>query len=86
MLQKGRGALSVHGWSSLWPEARSTATALARQGDPQPLRDFIERALVDDDAGEAANLNYWAYWLGAASRPQPSDLFMRDRELTGWDP
>ncbi|MFK8910149.1 XRE family transcriptional regulator [Streptomyces sp. YS-3] len=86
VLHKGRGALSVHGWSSLWPEARSTATALARQGDPQPLRDFIERALVDDDAGEAANLNYWAYWLGAASRPQPSDLFMRDRELTGWDP
>ncbi|GGP84665.1 helix-turn-helix domain-containing protein [Streptomyces melanogenes] len=86
VLHKGRGALSLRGWSSSWPEARSTATALARQGDPQPLRDFIERALVDDDAGEAANLNYWAYWLGAASCPQPSDLFMRDRDLTGWDP
>ncbi|GAB2713845.1 helix-turn-helix domain-containing protein [Kitasatospora kifunensis] len=80
-----RGVLSVRGWSPQWAEARSTAAALARQGDPQPLFDYIERAMVDDDDGEAANLNYWAYWLGATGTPQPDDAFMRDRGLTGWD-
>ncbi|SFD55979.1 helix-turn-helix domain-containing protein [Streptomyces aidingensis] len=80
-----RGVLSLRGWSPHWPEARSTATALARQGDPQPLIDFIDRALVDDDAGEAANLNYWAYWLGAVPAPQADDRFMPDRDPV-WDP
>ncbi|WP_457511929.1 helix-turn-helix domain-containing protein [Streptomyces sp. TE33382] len=62
------------------------ATALARLGDPQPLLDFIDRALADDDTAEAANLNYWALWLGALPVPQPDDGFMRNRDLTGWDP
>ncbi|MFD8997977.1 hypothetical protein [Streptomyces abikoensis] len=77
--------LAVQGWSQHWAEARSIA-ALARQGDQQPLLDFIDRSLVDDDAVEAANLNYWAYWLGAAHGPQTDDGFMLDRGLTGWDP
>ncbi|MFD3549802.1 helix-turn-helix domain-containing protein [Streptomyces sp. NPDC058655] len=81
-----RDVLARRGWSPHWAEARSTATALARLGDPQPLLDFIERALVDDDTAEAANLNYWAYWLGGYAVAQPDDAFMRDRELTGWDP
>jgi hypothetical protein len=85
-LHSRRGVLSVRGWSPHWAEARSTATALARQGDPQPLMDFIDHALVGDDTGEAANLNYWAYWLGAADGPQANDVFMRDRDLVGWDP
>lgn len=42
--------------------------------------------MVDDDAGEAANLNYWAYWLGALTEPQANDSFMRDGDLSGWDP
>ncbi|MFJ3882135.1 helix-turn-helix domain-containing protein [Streptomyces sp. NPDC090077] len=81
-----RGLLVRRGWSEHWPEARSTATALARLGDPQPLLDFIERSLAGDDTAEAANLNYWAYWLGGIRLPQSDDGFMRDRELTGWDP
>lgn len=81
-----RDVLARRGWSPHWAEARSTATALARLGDPQPLLDFIERAVADDDTAEAANLNYWAYWLGAYAVPQADDTFMRDRELTGWDP
>ncbi|MDT9692611.1 XRE family transcriptional regulator [Streptomyces sp. P9(2023)] len=85
-LHARRGVLARRGWSEHWAEARSTATALARLGDPQPLLDFIERSLAGDDTAEAANLNYWAYWLGALGDPQADDLFMRDRELSGWDP
>jgi hypothetical protein len=48
-LHRRRDVLARRGWSSHWAEARSTATALARLGDPQPLLDFIDRALVDDD-------------------------------------
>lgn len=81
-----RGVLAARGWTPHWAEARSTATALARLGDPVPLLDFIERSMVDDDAGEAANLNYWAYWLGALTEPQANDSFMRDGDLSGWDP
>ncbi|MFG2716527.1 helix-turn-helix domain-containing protein [Streptomyces goshikiensis] len=85
-LHARRGLLARRGWTPQWAEARSTATALARLGDPVPLLDFIERAMVDDDEGEAANLNYWAYWLGGTPLPQSDDLFMRDRQLAGWDP
>ncbi|MGI5450591.1 XRE family transcriptional regulator [Streptomyces sp. CA-243310] len=85
-LHAGRGALAGRGWTPRWAEARSTAAALARLGDPVPLWDFIERAMADDDDGEAANLNYWAYWLGVAHQPQADDAFMRDRDLTGLDP
>ncbi|MGG2465644.1 hypothetical protein ACO0M4_38775 [Streptomyces sp. RGM 3693] len=42
--------------------------------------------MADDDAAEAANLNYWAYWMGALREPQANDHFMADRALTGWDP
>ncbi|MEU1801164.1 XRE family transcriptional regulator [Streptomyces sp. NPDC019937] len=85
-LHRRRDVFARRGWSPHWAEARSTATALARLGDPQPLLDFIDRALADDDTAEAANLNYWALWLGALPVPQPDDAFMRDRDLSGWDP
>ncbi|WP_405490176.1 helix-turn-helix domain-containing protein [Streptomyces sp. NBC_00096] len=85
-LHARRDLLARRGWTPQWAEARSTATALARLGDPVPLLDFIERAIVDDDVGETANLNYWAYWLGGTRLPQSDDRFMRDRQLTGWDP
>ncbi|MCZ2526982.1 XRE family transcriptional regulator [Streptomyces sp. HB2AG] len=85
-LHQRRDVLARRGWSPYWAEARSTATALARLGDPQPLLEFIGRALADDDTAEAANLNYWALWLGALPVPQADDTFMRDRTLSGWDP
>ncbi|MER6103668.1 XRE family transcriptional regulator [Streptomyces sp. NPDC001832] len=80
-----RDVLARRGWSPQWAAARSTATALARLGDPQPLLDFIDRALAGDDTAEAANLNYWALWLGALPVPQSDDTFMCDRGLSGWD-
>ncbi|MFE7430936.1 hypothetical protein [Streptomyces sp. NPDC057545] len=85
-VHRRRDVLAGWGWSPYWAEARSTATALARLGDPQPLVDFIDRCVVGDDVAEAANLNYWALWLGVLPVPQPDDGFMRDRDLSGWDP
>ncbi|MFJ1593050.1 XRE family transcriptional regulator [Kitasatospora albolonga] len=81
-----RDVLAAHGWTPRWAEARSTATALARLGDPGPLLTFIERALADDDTAEAANLNYWAYWVGALPQSQADDHFMVDRSLSAFDP
>ncbi len=42
--------------------------------------------MAGDDTAEAANLNYWAYWLGALAQSQADDAFMRNRTLSGWDP
>ncbi|NDK26923.1 helix-turn-helix transcriptional regulator [Streptomyces sp. TR1341] len=80
-----RDLIRARGWTPHWSTARSTAAALARLGDRRPLLDFIDRALVDDDTAETANLNYWAYWLGSIREPQPDDGFMRHG--TGdWEP
>lgn len=85
-LHSRRGLVGTQGGLPRWAEARSTAAALARRGDPVPLLDFIDRSIADDDAGEAANLNYWAYWMGALREPQADDAFMANRGLPGWDP
>ncbi|MFB7617294.1 helix-turn-helix domain-containing protein [Kitasatospora sp. NPDC056181] len=82
-----RGAMTAtaDGWSPGWAEARSVAAALARQGDPSLMRDFINRSIVDHDEAEAANLNYWAHWLGIDGRPQTDDGFMAERDRPTWD-
>lgn len=68
---------TLHGdrWTPYWADARSLATSLARHGDPDPLRHFIERALSTEE-GETANLRYWAYWLGLDRTLCTSDTFM----------
>ncbi|MFF5117042.1 transcriptional regulator [Dactylosporangium aurantiacum] len=72
---------TFHGWSPMWPDARSIATSLAKHGDPQPLRDFIARA-HPDDACELAGLNYSAYWVGDVRHRQHHDTFMPDPALS----
>lgn len=67
-------------WSPRWVDARSVATSLARQGDRQPLRDFIAHAHGDDQS-ELAGLIYWAYWVGEIDQHQADDAFMVDRSL-----
>ncbi|WP_461026629.1 XRE family transcriptional regulator [Streptomyces sparsus] len=84
-LHARRDLVAVRGWTPHWAAARSTATALVRLGDSQPLLDFIDRAIVGDDTAEIANLNYWAYWLGAIREPQADDAFMREQP-TDWEP
>jgi hypothetical protein len=62
-------------WSPSWTAARSLVVARARQGDKEPLRHFIRTAL-SSDACQAANLNYWAYWIGETTDTYSSDEFM----------
>ncbi|MEU6403996.1 XRE family transcriptional regulator [Streptomyces sp. NPDC046985] len=85
-LHSRRDVLAAHGWTPRWAGARSTAAALARLGDPEPLLTFIDRSMAEDDDAEAANLNYWAYWLGALPQAQASDHFMVDKTLSAFEP
>jgi transcriptional regulator with XRE-family HTH domain len=62
-------------WSPSWTVARSLVVARARRGDKEPLRHFIGTAL-SSDACQAANLNYWAYWIGEVPETHSSDEFM----------
>lgn len=71
------------GWTPDWVTSRSLAVARACQGDPGPLRDFIDNRLTGNDRCEAANLRYWAYWVGESDGHAVSDDFMAS-SLGGW--
>lgn len=66
-----------------WVGVRSSAVALAYNGDRDPLRAFLQRALASDQL-EQANLNYWAYWVGEIDGVQVDDEFMGRIDPRGW--
>jgi len=79
-----RTSPSSGSWTPLWVAARSLAITRASGGDRQALRDFIDTHLRSDSL-EAANLNYWAYWLedDGVAPEAVSDSFMTG-DLGNW--
>jgi len=66
-----------------WVSVRSSAVALAQDGDRDPLEWFVTRGLVDERQ-EIANLNYGAYWVGEIDRTYVDDGFMTDQRSGRW--
>jgi transcriptional regulator with XRE-family HTH domain len=55
--------------------SRTASLAIARQGDLEPVRHFIQGTLANDNQ-TLASLTYWAYWLG-----EIPDTFANDGEM-----
>jgi len=72
------------GWLDRWLNARSVASVSARHGDGDQITAFVRNTLLDDDAGETANLNYWAYWVGELPDIQLDDTFMGTCSPASW--
>jgi len=66
-----------------WLAVRSSAVALACNGERDALRDFVSSGLADDTQ-QTANLNYWAYWVGEIPEVHADDGFMANPRSMTW--
>jgi transcriptional regulator with XRE-family HTH domain len=71
-------------WLQRWLTARSVASFGARQGDHDRVANFVATSVAEDDRGEAANLNYWAYWVGETSTIHLDDAFIATGQPGDW--
>ncbi|MGH3613424.1 MAG: hypothetical protein ACRDRK_12700 [Pseudonocardia sp.] len=73
-------AVEHYGSVPTWVSVRSSAVAIAQDGDRDPLERFVTRGLVDEHQ-EIANLNYW---FGEIDRACVDDGFMIDHGRGRW--
>ncbi|GGM70837.1 hypothetical protein GCM10012275_46600 [Longimycelium tulufanense] len=70
-----RRVRSLQDWTPDWAVFRSHAVSAAVAGDLDPLTRFVREGLATD-RDIAANLNYWAYWVGEIGDRWTSDTDM----------
>ncbi|MFC9999659.1 helix-turn-helix domain-containing protein [Nocardia sp. NPDC127526] len=76
-------AADLRRWSPEWAVARSAAVRAASEGDAEPLHRFVAEGLSDQET-QAANLRYWAYWVGEFPGPWASDADMVRTNAEAW--
>lgn len=63
---------------------RSGAMALARRGNLDPVRSYIDGPLTKEEQHVLGNLNYWGYWVGEVGGTFSDDASLAHAPLHSW--